>query len=287
MGQAIPVFLISLARAAERRKAATRHLRHIGAEFELIEGVDGSALSKEELVRVVAPGVELPLGHIGCYMSHIRTYEQFLKTGKPHGLVVEDDARPDPRFVRVLQRGIENADWDYCYLNCDWMNSDGQVFYDAGSPFIINETFRAYRLSGGPWGCYSYMITREAARRRLEHAFPIAHEIDVYSKYPYPVRFRAIVGPKGSWLNEQHYQSYVTGWSKPMEQLPFARLRRSKLFVAARDALRFHGVRGWMKARQLVRQGKLPPGAWRALPTEHVLFGYGAASPAADAAAGP
>jgi hypothetical protein len=48
MNQALPIYLLSLARAAERRASISAHLQALGLEYELVDGVDGRALPAEE-----------------------------------------------------------------------------------------------------------------------------------------------------------------------------------------------------------------------------------------------
>ena len=253
-------------------------LERLGVEFDLTNGVDGAALSREEMVGRLAGGVELPPGQVGCYMSHMNALERLVATGAPVGLVLEDDSRLDPRLVGVLRRGVVPSDWDYCLLNCDCSNSDGPVYYNARAPIALDDTYTAHPLSGGPYGTYAYFITRAAAVRRLETAYPIRGPIDTYHALPYTLRFRATITPKGSWQTGHHYDSYITGWSKPTEQLTFAALRRWPFFHVVRDLVRLHGLRGRIRAQGLVRAGRLPPGAWRPLPTGHVLLDRAPAS---------
>lgn len=47
-------------------------------------------------------GKTLSGGEVGCYLSHLRAARAFLDSGLPFGLVLEDDATPEPGFAAAL-----------------------------------------------------------------------------------------------------------------------------------------------------------------------------------------
>lgn len=103
--QKIPVYVISLARAPDRRPAISDHLTQLGIEFEIVDAVDGRALSEEFLASVTAPGVTLSPGMIGCNLSHFDLSKRLIASRADVALFLEDDARLDPKTAEFLSPG--------------------------------------------------------------------------------------------------------------------------------------------------------------------------------------
>lgn len=275
MNQTIPVFVISLARAAERRATICNHLKRLGIEYRLIEAVDGAALPKAQVSRIIAPGITMHPGTVGCYLSHLLCYETIRDENIPLACVLEDDAHLDPRMVRLLHDGCDSTSFDYCFLDSDDHNELGPVYYDADSGVSLSRDFTAYSLSAGPQTLHAYMMTREAALQRLEHAYPLIYPIDLYRHLPYAIRFSALVSPKGAWVSAHSMASFTSAKQDSVEQLSLKLLRRWPWFYQVRDAVRLKNLKRNLRVRKLVKQGLLPAGRkWKALPSgREILLG--------------
>lgn len=264
---AIPVFVVSLARAVERRADITAHLDRLGVAYELLDAVDGRALPEAERRALLAPGVDYPPGVIGCYLSHMELYRRFLATEAPVALALEDDARLNPAFVPVLRQGLARHDFDYCFLDYAAEGEFGPVYYDAADGVEIAPGFTAYTTHAGPATTHAYLITRAAAERRLAHALPIHRPVDQYSPLPYRPHFRALVSPRGAGASEWSLSSEITTARDHRAALSFRTLRRLPGYYALRDALHLERYRLWLGVHALQRAGVLPPGGrWRPLP---------------------
>lgn len=263
----IPVFVISLARAQERREAICQHLEDIGVSYELVDAVDGSTLSQSEIDSIVLEGKKIHPGAIGCYLSHLHVYEQMKLNGIDVALVLEDDARLNQSFVEILNRGLSLVSWDYCFLDCDDHNDQGSVFYDIDSGENIGLGFLAYKLSSGPQTTHAYMITLEAAEKRLNHAYPIIKPIDLYDHLQYEISFYAIVSPKAAWVSEYSLESFTSVKTRQLEDLSFTLLRKWFLFYKIRDFIKLKWLRSMLDIRRLKANGKLPQdNNWKLLP---------------------
>ena len=280
MSQALRIFVISLARAAERRAAISAHLQALGLEFEMVDGVDGRALPAEEHARLLAPGVTFSSpGVVGCYMSHMAVYRRLVETGAAAALVLEDDATLNPAIVPLLRAGPVKLDFDYCFLDC--ANDRAPVFYDPDARLPLGHGFTAYGLSGGPEGAHAMIVTREAAVLRLSHGLPIQNAFDIYDVLPGPPRFAAILAPRGAGVAMTSLHSMI---SSRREQTPpaFAALRRQAWFPTLRDTLRLRPVKGMLLRRRLQREGRLAAGPrWRLLPQGREVLPQSAMRPAA------
>ena len=265
MSQKLRIYVISLARARERRAAISGHLRALGLEYELVDGVDGRALPAEEHARLLAPGVTFQSpGVVGCYMSHMAVYRRLIEAGDTAALVLEDDAALNPAVVPLLQSGLATLDFDYCFLDCG--NDREPVFYDPDARLSLGHGFTAFALSGGPEGTHAMIVTREAAALRLKHGLPIQHAFDFYDTLPGPPRFVAMLAPRGAGVATTSLHSMIS--TRREQGAPaFASLRRQTWFPPLRDTLRLRPVKGMFLRRRLLREGRLAAGTrWRLLP---------------------
>jgi glycosyl transferase, family 25 len=266
--QRIPVFVISLSRAVDRRLAIRNHLCEVGVQYELIDAVDGKSISQQNLVHLVAPGRTMHPGAVGCYLSHLQVYERMREENTQVALILEDDARLNPKLTALLSEGCKNLNWDYCFLDSDDHNDRGPVFYDVDSARPLGGGFTAYTLSAGPQTTHAYMITRAAALRRLENAFPMQCPIDLYEHLPYRIEFAAMVNPKGAWVSEHSLESFTSMKSVGVGQLSLVALRRWPVFYRIRDLLRLKAFRRNRMIRGLQLEGRLEADRrWKALPS--------------------
>ena len=253
----IPTFVVSLARAPDRRRQITEHLSAMGMAYRLIDAVDGKTLPADQVARIVAPGIDIHPGAIGCYLSHLVIYEQMIAEDIPLALVLEDDARLSPQCPAFLKAINRVEGFDYCFLDSDDHNDRGPIYYDRRDTVPLAPGVQAHRLSAGPQTTHAYMITLAGAKKRLSHAYPIQKSIDLYDHLPYPIVFRAVVSPKMAWVSEQSLVSFTSSKSVAPESLRFSALRRFPLFYTLRDMLKLKGLRRSMAIRQLVADGAL------------------------------
>ena len=272
--QRIPVFVISLATAAERRGKISRHLSALGIAFRIVDGVDGRALPEARQRELLAPGQLYHAGVIGCYLSHLAAYQAVVDENFDVALVLEDDARLSPRVLGLLRAGCRATDFDYCFLDSDDHNDGGPVFYDRDASSTLADGIVAYRLSAGPQTLHAYLISRAGAAKRLRYALPIEKPIDLYDHLPYPIVFRSVVAPKLAWVSEDSLVSMTSERSVDSASIPFAALRRWPAFYRLRDLLRLKAWRGRREVTALVKAGRLAGGhRWAPLPSgREVIF---------------
>lgn len=269
----IPVFVISLLRAPQRRASIEAHLRSMGLDYEIVDAVDGALMPDLDRDRLLAPGVSYAAGVVGCYLSHIRVYEEVVKRSIPVALVLEDDARLNPALVRALREGAIARDYDFCLLDCDDVSEDIPVFYDPDTRKWLAPGFPIYEPSVGPALLHAYLITAMGARKRLEFAWPIRKPIDIYHHLPYRPDMRVCVQPKGAWVSEHSRQSF-TSTRNDTSPLRFRFLRRFPLFFELRDLLKLRALKGRFTALRMTREGLLPSGRrWRPLPSGRNIIG--------------
>jgi glycosyl transferase family 25 len=269
----IPVFVVNMKQHADRRAAIKAHLLNLMIDFEIFEAVDGKDITADEQNRIIAPNTRIPLGHVGCYLSHINIYRYMVEEKIRVALILEDDARVHPRVAELL-RFLDQSqpNFDYCFLDSENFNNSGPVFYDKDSQVTVGPGIVAHKLSEGPSTMHAYLITLPAAERRIEHAFPISRPIDVYDQLPYEISFYSIVSPKLAWLSEYGMTSatYERGQEGP---LAFRALKKSIWYYHVRDFISMTWLDRYRDVRNAQQRGRLPStGRWRRLPQGKVII---------------
>ena len=231
--QTIPVFVISLASAVERRAQIRSHLGELGVEYEIVDAVRGTDLDPN-FRKEVNPDANMSPGALGCYLSHIKVYERMVREKLPAALVLEDDTVLHQSVRDLVCGGCQSVDFDYCFLVADDRGDEGYVFYDANAGIEINAKHIAFRLSSGPYCTNAYLISHEGARKRTACAFPARTPIDHYQFLPYKPRFFAII-PTIAFMSEQSAVASITsaGWTEAQK-----RLRKYWWYYTLRDALK-------------------------------------------------
>ncbi len=181
-------YLINLDRRRERLENFSKQYESsdMGAKkpFRRVEAVDGS---KIELMGTVTPEIEdgikriektgmrtshpqMTRGMIGCYKSHYKVWNEIYASGKPYGLVFEDDAEMDPEiFKKIETRVVFPQEWDVILLG-----NVRLADYEKGpAPGLLH--VRDF------WGLHGYLISRRGvAKMMLYRDMPISLQIDIF-----------------------------------------------------------------------------------------------------------
>lgn len=265
--QPLPVFVVSLARAAARRADIAQHLADLGIDFIMTDAVDGKLLPPEEHARLLAPGVTYANpGVVGCYMSHMNIYQRMVDETIPAAIILEDDAALKPGIVPLIRQGLATTDFDYAFLDCDHDGGDGPVFYDPDDRLVLGGGLTAYRLSSGPMATHAQIVSLAAARKRLTHGLPIHEPVDRYAHLPYAPSFYAVLHPRVAGVSDMSLQS-MTSEREEVRKPFLAGLRHTSVFPLVRDWLKLRPLKSWLAARARMASGALPAGKrWRGLP---------------------
>jgi hypothetical protein len=175
------MYCIYMDKRKEKVKKALKSFNIKNCNF--IPAVKGDDLSFSELYNsgVLHPQCEiilkLNIDRVGCYLSHIKVLEEFLKTDEEMCLIFEDDIQPlDPserdvifNRLRLLTKEIEDLDFDIIYFGKCW------EFWNKETPKGLTQLRDTIR----PVCAHAYLVTRKFAEIILENAFPIEWTIDV------------------------------------------------------------------------------------------------------------
>ncbi len=170
------IFVINLPEAVERRQRVLAHLVALGLDANVVEAVRGSRLSEDEraLVADDARSVErygrvLTPGELGCAMSHVRAYEEFLGSRHDFALILEDDAVLLPDAADLLASARMSA-WLECAEPRLLLMTPIRAFLARGAvPFAAGYRLVKVRRA---WEGYGYLVNRAAAdaMRRINSA---------------------------------------------------------------------------------------------------------------------
>ena len=137
-----------------------------------IDSVPLSEVARAELKQIETTGFrskhyQLTRGAIGCYLSHVKVWENMLKSKHRDILIFEDDANVPPNLFKKINYSMENIpkDWDMVLFgyHCKVCNDNKE--YKSVERFIL---------------LHCYMINRNAIIKILKTKtlFPITQQID-------------------------------------------------------------------------------------------------------------
>lgn len=253
--------VINLPIAWERREAVKHEFEKVGLEYEIWEAVDGTRLTDEEK-RFVDNETRNRLGFqewdnssLACLLSHTAVLKNLVDSEDDMIAIFEDDAILHPDIIDVLAALEEQPDgFDVVKL---------QRSYDCFRRYFpVHRILPGHtigRLRFHDFGCYGYVITKDAARRILG-LFPVpVFEIDriiprywenglnhIYYLNP-PVVFHDESLP--SYIEHRRSEALATGRARRKRNPMFA-LR--KLYSSLVSAIQRR--RGFKKLRAMDRK---------------------------------
>ena len=175
-----PVFVISLARAAERRAGMVMHLDNQNIQHEIIDAVDGATLDLSAYKDRLNPklsqklhGAPLNTGEIGCYLSHYQLWERIVAESIPYAVILEDNVRCNEDFMNVVADIVRCPWlWDVVLLHAGFRRVHRVV-----SP--IAEKYRLLQYKRFWVGTKGYCITLSAARKLINHCRVMLYPVDL------------------------------------------------------------------------------------------------------------
>jgi glycosyl transferase family 25 len=170
--------IISADRALDRKAAITKNFHHLGLEPHFSPAIMGDELSPGELAKLAGDHGLLTKGEIGCALSHLKIYRDFLATDAPYWFVFEDDIQLTKEFVRDLPRicAFMDARRGPCALLLKKIHGHARVVHEVHQGYHI-----LHSLAGST--AYAYVINRRAAENVLQAQTPVKFEIDAWAIY--------------------------------------------------------------------------------------------------------
>ena len=182
-----PVFVISLARSADRRSHMGEQLRNgWKGPWEIFAAVDGLALDASAfrrlgLIREVFDR-QMIEGEIGCWLSHLFLLDAIADRELEMAMILEDDVVLLPGIRDGLAERLEllagaGVDWDVCfagsYSGADWAPK-------APADLLPGGFFKMNAETRGAPGSWAYLVTLAGARKLMNRMCrrPIDRPVD-------------------------------------------------------------------------------------------------------------
>lgn len=172
-----PIFVINLDRDVERMTSLAGSLKSLGLEYVRVPAVLGKEVPGwEKLVDASLYGdrnrnVMPRPGEVGCYLSHLKAMEEFLRTDAPWCVILEDDVEVLPGCVPVLEALGRRDDWDLAKLFC----------FHSGMPVrkraLTSDHHLVVHLTRTTSSA-AYAVNRRAAETMLKSMRPITEQVD-------------------------------------------------------------------------------------------------------------
>ncbi len=180
------VFIINLDRCKDRWAFMMRQLEMTGLAATRITAIDrrsdtfvprgGLTISRDDvLIETNWDGRHYVVGEEACFQSHLKALAAFRESGKPFGLILEDDAEFAPDIVQALEAilGYRRL-WQMVKL--EGMRRKGRRpvldIAPAGPSYQLVASLNP--ASGGA----AYLVTQEAAARLIERADGVFEPFD-------------------------------------------------------------------------------------------------------------
>ncbi|EAY26307.1 glycosyltransferase family 25 protein [Microscilla marina] len=207
-------FVVSLKRAKNRYAYIRQHVAGRKLDYKIIDAVDGSLLTEKEIEencnmeQVDKYRWWLSNGAIGCALSHLNAYEEFLATGDKAAFIIEDDVLL-PETITDLLLEIEN----------EIKPSEIILLYYASFAPAKFSTIGERKLSNS--GLYypidpkqtitaaAYVIGRTAALNLKENIRPIEVTADSWEHYYAKGFFESLRVQYPSFISIKNFKSSI------------------------------------------------------------------------------
>jgi glycosyl transferase family 25 len=204
------VILINLDRSIQRREQMAQRLNDLGLAYTRLSAVDGQAQwdtlrgTVDQVVFERQVGRDLMPGEIGCYHSHLQSWQVLLQSDCHTLLVLEDDVVFGDDFMEALGEALQHRDsWDM--LNLNKIRAKQPVCQARVGRYSLN----AYM--GPLTGMGAYLISRDTAARLLPAMLPIVLPIDLELDRVHRHQLRRLgLEPFPSHVNDENH-STITG----------------------------------------------------------------------------
>jgi glycosyl transferase family 25 len=184
-----PIYVINLDRDVERMASLAGSLRGLNLTYIRVSAVLGKEVPNwEQLVDAELYGARnrLPMprpGEVGCYLSHLKAMEEFLRTDAPWCVILEDDVEVRPECVEVLEALGQKDDWDLVKLFC----------FHSGLPVRKRALTQNHHLVvhlTRTTSSAAYVVNRRAAETLLKSMRPISEQVDHALERPWETGLR-------------------------------------------------------------------------------------------------
>ena len=233
------IYVINLDRDAERMASIRANLEGLGLPFERLSAVMGKDVPEwEKLVDMSAYAwrnrLDTPrAGEVGCYLSHLKAMETFLRTDAPWCVILEDDVEVLPACADVLRSLAEKDDWDLVKLfNFHSGLPVKKRALGAGHHLVVHLT----RTTSSA----AYVVNRRAAETLLKSMRPITEQVDHALDRPWETGLRTRgIRPMPVVLAPVAHTTSTIGYQDKKKGRPLGKALKLLLSRAKKEICRF------------------------------------------------
>lgn len=163
-------YCLNIETATDRRAYCESEFRKAGIDVEFVAAFD------TQLNRVRHQNMQYRVGHLGCYLSHLRLMEEVRRQDVSPAIVFEDDVQLADDFKNKLDEALLTLpdDWEVALIG--WW----PAYHDHSKIKTELVTHHWMRITAGIiWGCYGYMINgKKGGDKLIQLMQPIVNHID-------------------------------------------------------------------------------------------------------------
>lgn len=249
------IFIINLDRSVERYQHAVAQLAAWpDLPVERLSAADGSRMSEEELNQYYSLTLNqqhyhklLKPGEKGCYISHIRCWQQIVAQQLDFALILEDDfvVQCDlPALVNEISQLKEQ--WHYIKLA---MPNKAQPVIQRKA---LGAGFSLVHYKKHPVSTVAQFVSLAGAQLLLDKAVPFYRPVDVMLQYHFALGIKAHGISPQPFCPEHSFDSNIYTRDKAdKKQWLFFKNRLSYFFQSQFFNLKTYGLKSFLKARKL------------------------------------
>jgi glycosyl transferase, family 25 len=243
----IPVLVLNLREAAQRRQMMSARLSALGVAFEFFEAVDGRTMTDDARAALHLGaclrdyGRQLTPSEVGCCMSYINLMRKISEGPEPYVCVLEDDARPTAMLPSVLSRSCLDA-----LPSFDILRLVMQKHRQRKSPYLPIAKIGDHAVVA-PLGlgflATGQIVSRQGAQRLAPRLVPVTAPID-NMLYRDPVVSVRVLEVRPSVIDFDHLETHMVGRD---DVVATARAERGPIDVLKRNCfLAYSHTRAWL-----------------------------------------
>lgn len=175
----VGLFVINMKFRTDKKKRMEDELKKHGLSAEFIDAIVGYNIDIDKMVsnNLINNKINRPMrrGEIGCYLSHIKSWESFLKSNYKYALILEDDAVFLNDFKNKLNDLMEEIDFPFDII---YLNDNCEHHFGDKCLYGVQKSKNLFKPGTVGYGLYGYLLSREGAKKLIDIALPIEMPID-------------------------------------------------------------------------------------------------------------
>ncbi|MDR2963931.1 MAG: glycosyltransferase family 25 protein [Bacteroidales bacterium] len=210
-------YAISLVKCKERYHYISQHLQSLHIDFQIIEAIDGSILTDEEIAQkfdisaVKRNPIWFTKGMMACSLSHISMYHAFLESNAPFAFFIEDDVIL-PLNIALILNNIERVitEKNLVLLHYVQLHNRPQLQITLYNKQTITENSNiCFLMNTIPASGAAYIMGRQACKTLLDHIYPIQQAADSWEFFLQLRCFDSIKVLYPRLIETKHFKSSI------------------------------------------------------------------------------